>query len=176
MTPQDFFDKYSKVAVNDSLFTDIPPSIKLAQAALESSWGESGLTVNANNFFGIKAYDWSGPVYNAQTHEYYDGSTRTDTAANFRRYATPYESFHDHSKFLNKNARYAKLFDLDFLDYRGWANGLQEAKYATSPTYASKLISIIEKYDLQRYDLKASNQRAVKNIFTALAIIAIVVI
>jgi LysM repeat protein len=61
------------------------------------------------------------------------------------------ESFDDHSDFLKK-ARYAQLFELEMTDYKGWARGLKECGYATSPEYAKSLIRIIEENNLQQYD------------------------
>lgn len=168
LAPQDFFDTYSPVAVSDSVFTGIPPSIKLAQAALESGWGGSGLSSNANNFFGIKSHNWGGAEYNASTQEYFGGYTTIKS--NFRAYGSPYESFMDHSKFLKENPRYSSLFDLDPLDYRGWAYGLKEAGYATAPDYPEKLINLVEKYNLQQYDLKAESKRSYKQLAWILAI------
>ncbi len=173
LSPQVFFDTYAPIAVNDSIFSGIPPSIKLSQAALESGWAGSGLTQNANNFFGIKSHNWGGATYDAATHEFYGGSTSpTSIKAAFRLYGSPYESFMDHSKFLHKHSRYASLFELDPLDYKGWSHGLKSAGYATSPTYAQKLIGLIEKYDLQKYDRKAYNLKAVKNVGVVLLVIS----
>lgn len=154
-----FIKLYSPVAVNDSFKSQIPPSIKMAQAILESGWGTSGLTVKAKNFFGIKAgSSWKGQVYNANTHEYYDGSTRTDIKADFRAYHSAAESFKDHSKLLTRLSRYRPLFELDFEDYKGWAYQLKKSGYATSPTYPQKLISIIEKYNLSQLDREAKKK------------------
>lgn len=165
-TPEEFFKTYAKIAIADSIHSGVPPSITLAQAALESGWGGSGLTTNANNFFGIKTSSkWKGPTYNASTHEYYSGSSNpTTVSANFRKYGSPYESFEDHSIFLQENPRYAALFKLDFLDYKGWAKGIKAAGYATSPDYSDKLIGLIQKYKLHQYDLKAENQRTLKKL------------
>lgn len=130
----------------------IPPSIILAQSILESGWGESGLSVNANNYFGIKAdSSWKGEVYNADTHEYYNGQL-TFTNADFRAYKTPYGSFKDHSNFLKENPRYSELFKLSKTDYQGWAKGLKAAGYATSLTYDDKIINLVEQYQLNKFD------------------------
>ena len=154
-----FIALYAPLAVGDALISKIPPSIKIAQAALETGWGKSGLNKEANNYFGIKAgSSWTGKVYNAATHEYYDGINRTDITSDFRAYGSPEESFADHSRLLTGLSRYRKLFDLDFMDYKGWARGLKEAGYATSPTYPEKLISIIEKYNLSQYDVEAKKK------------------
>ena len=60
----------------------------------------------------------------------------------------PRDSYEDHSDFLRRGARYAFLFKLDITDYKGWARGLKKAGYATDPSYANRLITIIEDYDL----------------------------
>ena len=70
----------------------------------------------------------------------------------FRRYEDPDDSFRDHSLFLTSRSRYASLFRLKQSDYKGWAKGLKKAGYATDPKYPSKLIKIIERYNLERFD------------------------
>ena len=132
------------------MFRGVPASITLSQAALESGWNTSGLSQNANNFFGIKAHGWGGATYDAQTQEYYGGYTTVN--AEFRAYPTAYGSFVDHAKFLKKYDRYDNLFELSKTDYIGWAKGLKASGYATSPTYDSKLINLIETYNLDKYD------------------------
>ena len=62
------------------------------------------------------------------------------------------DSYAHHSRFLKGNSRYASCFKLDADDYRGWAQGLDKAGYATAGKYAPALISIIESNNLQRYD------------------------
>jgi len=69
------------------------------------------------------------------------------------------ESFADHGKFLKVNKRYASLFKLARTDYKNWAKGLQEAGYATDPTYAAQLVEIIERYGLQFYNLPSSDKQ-----------------
>jgi LysM repeat protein len=70
----------------------------------------------------------------------------------FRKYEQPMESYNDHSLFLTSRSRYASLFNLQKNDYKGWANGLKAAGYATDVKYPSKLIGIIERYQLHQYD------------------------
>ena len=154
----EFINKYGSVAVRDSIVSGVPASITLAQAILESGWGNSTLTTEANNFFGIKAHGWDGATYNIATQEYGSGGYYT-IQSDFRAYSSPYESFSDHSKFLKDNSRYHSLFTLNPKDYRSWANGLQQAGYATAPDYASKLINLIETYNLDRFDEQTENKR-----------------
>ena len=130
----------------------IPASITIAQGILESGDGNSGLARKANNHFGIKCHSWAGDKIYLDTKEVNkDGSKRTEKAC-FRKYDKISQSFDDHSKFLVDNSRYDSLFDLGTTDYKGWAEGLQKAGYATSPTYAKLLISIIEKHNLNKFD------------------------
>ena len=141
-----YIDEYSDLAVDHMKRYKIPASIKLAQALLESGAGQSRLSRESNNHFGIKCgRSWNGKTVRA-----------TDDLPNecFRAYKKVSESFEDHSKFLATGARYAFLFKLDVTDYKGWARGLKKAGYATSPSYANRLITIIEDYELYKYDSK----------------------
>jgi flagellum-specific peptidoglycan hydrolase FlgJ len=117
----------------------------MAQGILESGYGNSELARYANNHFGIKCHkDWEGDGY------YIDDDEINEC---FRKYKSPEESFSDHSLFLTERKRYADLFLLEVTDYKGWAHGLKKAGYATSPTYANRLIEIIEKYKLYEIDV-----------------------
>lgn len=159
LAPTIFFRTYSKYAENSQIKHGVPSSITLAQAALESGWGGSGLTDKANNFFGIKAdTSHKGSSVNADTLEYINGIP-TRVNAPFRSYSSPQGSFDDHATFLKVNKRYKSLFELPITDYKGWANGLQAAGYATDPSYASKLIVMVEKYGLTMYDREAETKK-----------------
>jgi len=121
----------------------IPASITLAQGILESGSGASELARKANNHFGIKCHsDWTG------ARVYHDDDAAGEC---FRSYRDAAESFEDHSAFLKKQ-RYASLFQLELTDYRGWAQGLKAAGYATDPKYADRLIGLIEQHGLAAYD------------------------
>ena len=138
--------KYSGMAMEQMKQYGIPASITLAQGLLESDAGRSSLATKCNNHFGIKCHsDWTGRKM------YHDDDERYEC---FRCYRSADESFRDHSLFLVNGARYKSLFKLSVTDYKGWAKGLKAAGYATSPTYATKLIEIIERYGLDRYDSK----------------------
>src|SRR5690606_7680630 len=122
----------------------IPASITLAQGILESGSGRGELTLKTNNHFGIKCHTgWEGGM------EYHDDDEKGEC---FRKYNDPYTSYRDHSLFLTSRSRYAPLFDLRTDDYKGWAKGLRKAGYATDPRYPQKLIGLIERYELYRYD------------------------
>lgn len=146
---QKYIDTYSAMAIEQQNTHGIPASITLAQGLLESAAGRSSLVTKGNNHFGIKCHsEWKG-----------DTLLRNDDAANecFRVYATAEESFDDHSRFLRRK-RYAPLFELDPCDYAGWAKGLRKCGYATDPNYASRLITIIERYSLYLFDTEAGRR------------------
>ncbi len=140
----EYIEKYRDIAIKKMHEYRIPASITLAQGILESGMGNSELARNANNHFGIKCHkEWTGMTY------VMDDDTKNEC---FRKYNTVEESFSDHSLFLTTRPRYARLFDLDVKDYKGWAHGLKSAGYATNPRYAEILIRIIEENELHIYD------------------------
>ncbi|MDR1983454.1 MAG: glucosaminidase domain-containing protein [Prevotellaceae bacterium] len=145
LTREQYIEKYRDIAVRQMKSYGIPASIILAQACLESNNGNSRLTVNGKNHFGIKCAGWQGRKI------YHDDDKPNEC---FRSYNTDEESFVDHSDFLRYRQRYASLFDLKITDYKGWARGLKKAGYATAPNYAEMLIKIIEDFQLYKYDDK----------------------
>ena len=146
-----YIDQYKDVAKNNMSQYGIPSSIILAQGILESGAGTGSLSVIANNHFGIKCHkEWTGP------------SVRHDDDAEqecFRKYEQPKESYQDHSLFLTSRPWYASLFELQKDDYQSWAKGLKEAGYATDPEYPTKLIAIIERYQLNQYDAEVLGKK-----------------
>lgn len=139
-----YIEKYKEIAKDNMVKNGIPSSITLGQAILESGAGTGPLSVQANNHFGIKCHvEWNGPSIRY-----------TDDEENecFRKYDDPSFSFKDHSYFLASRPRYASLFQLDKTDYKAWAVGLKAAGYATDPKYPDKLIALIERYELSRFD------------------------
>lgn len=141
---QSYIYNYKTVAQSNMKKYGIPASIILGQALLESGCGTGTLCLKANNHFGIKCNnDWAG-----------ESVRYNDDAADecFRKYNNPNESFSDHSLFLTGKKRYSSLFNINKTDYKAWAKGLKEAGYATDEQYPSKLITIIEKYQLYQYD------------------------
>lgn len=156
MTRTEFFEKVYNCSLSCALA--IPVSVMLAQAALESAYGESGLTKNANALFGIKADStWTGKTYNAKTAEVYD-NTLVYIKADFRAYNSWEDSISDHSTFLWKNKRYNTVTQTT--DPIACCDELQKAGYATDPAYSSKLKSLITQYNLRDYDKKRANNNA----------------
>ena len=149
-----YIKKYKKIAIEEMHKYKIPASITLAQGILESSSGRSLLTRKSNNHFGIKCHKgWRGKKV------YHDDDAKGEC---FRKYRDPKKSFRDHSLFLANRTRYAKLFKLKKGDYVGWAKGLSKAGYATDRRYPAKLIALIEKYKLYKYDGKRARKNAFK--------------
>lgn len=150
----DYIEKYKDIAIREMERAGIPASIKLAQGLLESNAGRSPLARQANNHFGIKCGpDWKGKTYMQEDDEF-DAKGKLIESC-FRSYKTDEASYVAHSEFLRdpqKTSRYGFLFVLDPTDYKRWAYGLKRAGYATSATYPEKLISLIERYELFKYD------------------------
>lgn len=129
----------------------ILPSLTIAQAILESGWGQSSLTKKANALFGIKAgAGWQGKVYSCKTQECYDGVNFTQETACFRAYDSWEASVADHTAFLCGLARYRAVVGEQ--DYKAACHAVKAAGYATDPDYAGKLIRLIETYQLRRFD------------------------
>lgn len=140
-----YIRQYALLAQMHQVKYKIPAAITLAQGILESSGGESELTLVANNHFGIEAHYWNGPKVKMGGREY-------------RAYGSAEESFEDHSQFL-LGRRYSSLFELEITDYKGWARGLKQCGYAEDKQYAQKLIRVVEDNDLAFYTIDA--ERAV---------------
>lgn len=161
LTAQDpvaYIRQYEDIAVSEMQRSGIPASIKLAQAILESNCGKSELACKANNHFGIKCGgNWDGKTYHREDDDYQNGQLIKSC---FREFDSVLDSYMAHSDFLTdpaKVTRYGSLFKLDITDYKGWASGLSKAGYATDPQYAKRLIDIIEKYELYRFDNEYQN-------------------
>lgn len=139
-----YIEDYKDISMVEMQRYNIPASITLAQGILESGAGQGRLARVARNHFGIKCHlGWEG---DSVTHD------DDEKGECFRKYQRAEDSFEDHSLFLVNRPRYANLFNLKPDDFRGWAHGLKKAGYATDPKYANKLIMLISKYELFKYD------------------------
>lgn len=142
---QDYINMYRGSAVKEMLINGVPASITLSQGILESGDGNSTLALKAKNHFGIKCHgEWEGETF------YMDDDAKGEC---FRVYKSVFDSYDDHSQFLKTRSRYENLFKLEKTDYKGWAQGLKDAGYATNPKYPELLIKIIEENQLHQYDL-----------------------
>jgi flagellum-specific peptidoglycan hydrolase FlgJ len=159
-----FIADLTLTAQQEALICGIPPSIKIAQSAIETGWGEDIIATEFNNYFGIKYKDeFSEGVLvsckaNKTTYEFVNG-VKVKITSSFAKYDTRWNSMRHHSLFLQNrikskyNKGYASMAKLSRTDYRNWAKALQLANYSTNPDYAKNLIRIIEKYDLQKLDV-----------------------
>jgi len=148
-----FVKKIAPYAVTLGKQYGVLPSITIAQAILESDWGTSTLASQYNNYFGIKGTDPSNTKV-LQTKEYTNNQWITINGR-FRVYSDFRESMSDHTKLLVNgttwNSQQYKQV-IQSKDYIDAAIALQADGYATDPGYTSKLIRIIQKYDLKKYD------------------------
>jgi flagellum-specific peptidoglycan hydrolase FlgJ len=147
---KDFIESIAKGAQKAHKEYGVFASVTIAQAILESSWGKSGLSKKANNFFGIKATpDWDGKIIKLPTKEVVHGKTIV-VMAPFRSYPDKEGSVLDHAQFLRENHRYEPAF----LANNGpdFAKAIARNGYATDPKYAEKLIQLIKQHQLEDYD------------------------
>ncbi len=143
-TREEYIDKYKSIAVRHMERYGIPASITMAQGILESDCGNSRLSVQSNNHFGIKCKrGWQGETV------YHDDDAPGEC---FRAYPSVEASFLDHAEFLDRQPRYDSLFAYSSSDYKSWARGLKAAGYATAPDYAQRLVRIIEENELYLLD------------------------
>jgi len=152
MTQAEFIAKIAPLAVQDMHRSRIPASLTISQAALESGWGASGLTEKANNLFGIKGRGPAGSI-TIQTIEYVSGKAVKVNAA-FRAYHHWGESIADHSEVIVNGVSWNRNLYSKVIGASGKkaAEEIAAAGYATDPHYASKLIGIMDAYNLYQYD------------------------
>ncbi|MCC6460846.1 MAG: glucosaminidase domain-containing protein [Saprospiraceae bacterium] len=140
----EYIRRYSKIAITEMKRYGIPASISLAQGLVESRSGSSKLATRNNNHFGMKCFSRNcgkGHCSNFADDHHKDF---------FRIFKNPWDSWRAHSQML-ANGRYLRLKKYG-RDYRKWAQGLEQLGYATDRSYSEKLIGVIEKYDLHRFD------------------------
>ena len=163
MTNNEFISKIGSMAKEDMQKTKILASLTIAQAILESNWGNSSLSVEPNNnLFGIKG-EYNGKYVTLPTKEYMNGKWVT-VNAKFRKYPSWKESIADHSALFNRLDRYKNLRGCT--DYKLACRYVREDGYATDPSYTTKLINLIEKYNLNRFDTQ-NNVNTQVNIYYA---------
>ncbi|MGK4179221.1 glycoside hydrolase family 73 protein [Lapidilactobacillus dextrinicus] len=150
---QDFIDKVAPEAVKLKATYQVLPSITIAQAILESDWGQSQLTAKYNNLFGVKG-DRTENTKEMTTQEYLNGEWKTVTAR-FRVYASYRDSLLEHAQLFHKGTTWNANQYQHFLaakNYQEAAKALETDGYATDPGYAEKLIELIQQYHLDDYD------------------------
>ena len=144
----DFIAQLAQPAQVASQQSGIPHHLILAQAALESGWGQRQILTRdgkpSYNVFGIKAGgDWKGATTDIMTTEY-EGGVAKKVRASFRVYGSYMEALSDYVKLLSNNPRYAAVANASTPEQG--ARALQAAGYATDPKYAQKLVGMIQQF------------------------------
>lgn len=146
---QAYIDAFKDIAIREMERSGVPASITLAQGIHESGFGNSALALAANNHFGIKCgNDWKGEKIIRNPEDSINSC--------YRKYDSAEGSYIDHTELLLKRKHYKFLFDYPRTDYKSWAHGLRKAGYAADPEYPNKLISTVEKYNLNQFDTIAA--------------------
>jgi hypothetical protein len=150
---QAFIEATAQAARTAAAKTGVPASVTVAQAILESDWGRSQLSQNANNYFGMKAIGSLGTdgVVWMPTSEYNASGELYQTLSAFRAYKSLTESMTDHDRLLQTGSRYAAAMRAAS-NPREFAARLYEAGYSTDPQYADKLIALMDRYNLYSLD------------------------
>ena len=171
MTEQEFISFMGPLARADMAKSGVLASVTTAQAILESGYGSTELARNANNFFGMKCSlsgnTWPGSTwdgvskYRKQTGEEDANGNAYTITANFRKYASAADSVADHSAYLlgamnGSKQRYAGL--KGETDPAKAIGIIKAGGYATDTKYVSKVLSIINKYNLTKYDQGSKEQ------------------
>ena len=166
MDREAFIEYIGLLAKEDMKTSGILASVTTAQGILESADGQSILSLQANNLFGMKANlsgnnwgsTWDGQTISKVTKEEVNGEL-IDVTAKFRKYNTVEESIKDHSDYLRGAKNGSKLRYEGIIGERDYKKAIQIIKdggYATDSKYVDKIVNLIEKYDLDRFDLAVS--------------------
>ena len=147
-TSTEFLKKIRPYVIQDMRASGILASMTAAQAFIESNKGISGLTIKANNLFGIKG-KYNGQSVTMPTKEWQNGQYVIVSAA-FRKYPSWLESINDHSAMFNRMSRYENLRNCQ--DYEESCFNVKKDGYATDPDYSLTLISKIKEYKLWMWD------------------------
>jgi flagellum-specific peptidoglycan hydrolase FlgJ len=148
LTHDQFIEFVAQDAGEAMKATGVPASVTVAQAILESAWGKHTIR-DAKNLFGIKGTGPAGSV-SVQTREVFNGRSGMEQA-NFRKYNSFEESILDHANLFLTNRRYAPALAVKN-DPDSFAREIQKAGYATDPEYAAKLIGVMQRFNLYRFD------------------------
>ena len=139
-------------------------SAVISQAIIESGWGDSKLSSQYHNYFGIKCgTNWNGPSVNMTTNEEYQPGVITEIKDNFRVYANMEEGIKGYFELIQL-PRYANLKGVT--DYREYARLIKEDGYATSSSYTDLIIQVIEENNLTRFD-PTGNENEVKPVMAS---------
>jgi flagellum-specific peptidoglycan hydrolase FlgJ len=141
---QSYIEKFKDNAIRIMHETGVPASIILGVAMHESGSGKSNIAQNLNNQFGVKG---GGTVV------YYKHNKKVKTS--YKRYDSVLDSFKDFARIMTERKQFSHLSDkFTSYDYKGWAKGIQRSGYCSSRTWASQVMGIIKKYNLDDLDEK----------------------
>jgi flagellum-specific peptidoglycan hydrolase FlgJ len=147
-TSQSYIEKFKDNAIRIMHETGVPASIVLAVAMHESGNGNSPIAKHLNNQFGVKG--GGGNVY-------YKNHKKVHTA--YKKYDSVMDSFQDFARIMTERKQFSHLTEtLTHYDYMGWAKGIQHSDYCSSHTWASQVMTIIRKYQLDAFDENPEDQ------------------
>lgn len=156
---EDFLEQLVPTAQRLQRQYGILTSVSLAQAALESDFGQSQLSADYNNLYGVKTEGDDPQSIMFETLEYVDDEWVT-IEDYFKVYPSWEASMESHAELIYYGTSWNPDFYSAVLEedtYYAQAQGLQSSGYATDPTYADKIVDMIETYDLNAYDQPTSN-------------------
>lgn len=154
MTQNEFIEKIGKIIKAENQKRGFPlfSSVVIAQAILETGWGRSNLMMKANALFGIKAFeDWKGKVFSSYTQEVYNNNS-VSVQAKFRAYDKLEDSVADYFDLICKSSRYRQALTTE--SPFECITEIKNGGYATDPDYVSKIMSIINTWNLTIFDNK----------------------
>lgn len=145
---QSYIDKFKDNAIRIMHETGVPASIILGVAMHESGSGKSAIAQNLNNQFGVKG--GGGAVYYRHNKK---------VKSSYKRYDSVKDSFQDFARIMTERKQFSHLADkFTSYDYKNWAKGIQRSGYCSSRTWASQVMSIIKKYNLDDLDTKPAQK------------------
>jgi len=153
-TSESYIEQFKDDAIRIMHETGVPASIVLGVAMHESGCGNSTLARHLNNQFGVKGYG---------TVVYYDKHHKK-VRTSYKQYDSVLESFEDFARIMTERKQFSHLGDvLSHYDYTAWAHGIQHSGYCTSRKWASQVLGIINKYNLNSLDEKPAAQPELAN-------------
>ena len=150
----DFINLIKDIVISENNKRGKPlyPSAVIAQAILETGWGNSEIMMRAKAIFGIKATSsWQGKVYNSKTKECYDGVSFTTINDCFRSYDSLEDSIKDYFNLICNSSRYRSALKTDSPE--ACITAIKNSGYATDPHYIDSIMRIIGENNLQQYDV-----------------------
>lgn len=158
MSSQEFINYIAPIIQNENKKRGNPlfSSVIIAQACHETGFGKSTLMMKANAPFGIKAFEsWKGKTYSSKTKEFYDNNPVT-IDSKFRAYDTMEQGVNDYLDLITKSERYRKALVAN--TPKACIDAIVKGGYATDPNYIAEIVTIINIYNLTKYDTDNSDK------------------